>query len=327
MEDGWLKPSTGRDNRFKWWGGRKDKKFLNEAAGRLKHPGFLEISHTPKFRIPRDSKVFTIGSCFARNIERKLMENGVEVLSRGLVPHHDTYRATDADPNAAMNKFTPHSISHEMSRALGGETPPDRGLIDAGDGLWWDPQASFTMPTSREAVLAIRDQIEAITRRVDEADVVLITLGLTETWLDSETGIYLNGQPSGAVLTRYPDRFKFANVTHDQAVQALRDTLSLVRQHGKPGVKFILTVSPVALAQTFTMRDVIVANSHSKAVLLSAIDGFVSVDEDVDYFPSFEMVMYSPRQLAWEEDQRHVTDAMVGHVTDFFVQEYLSEAR
>jgi hypothetical protein len=77
------------------------------------------------------------------------------------------------------------------------------------------------------------------------------------------------------------------------------------------------------LGATATQEDVIVVNTYSKAVLRAAIAEFVGAD-DVDYFPSYEMVMFSPRHLAWQYDERHATDAMIGYVTQVFIDRYLS---
>ena len=43
----------------------------------------------------------------------------------------------------------------------------------------------------------------------------------------------------------------------------------------------------------------------------------------VDYFPSYEMVMNSPRELAWGDDQLHVRAPMVEHVVGHFMKSYV----
>jgi hypothetical protein len=45
---------------------------------------FFYVHSAPKTRFSRDAKVFTIGSCFARNIEAELVGQGIEILTKGL---------------------------------------------------------------------------------------------------------------------------------------------------------------------------------------------------------------------------------------------------
>ncbi len=84
-----------------------------------------------------------------------------------------------------------------------------------------------------------------------------------------------------------------------------------------------MTTSPVVLARTFTDKDIIVANNHSKSVL-RAVAGEVS-DEcaRVDYFPSYEIATIGPREQVWDDDLIHVKSNFVArimqHVTGAYV--------
>src|SRR3546814_16075656 len=60
------------------------------------------------------------------------------------------------------------------------------------------------------------------------------------------------------------------------------------------------------MAQTFTNMDVFTANTYSKAVLRVAGQMLTARFPFVDYFPSYEMVMNSPRAMTWADDQVHV---------------------
>ena len=57
----------------------------------------------------------------------------------------------------------------------------------------------------------------------------------------------------------------------------------------------VLGVSPVPLQRPCSKTDIIVANSYTKSVLRSAAQKVSSNCNWVDYYPSFKMVMYSPR--------------------------------
>jgi hypothetical protein len=53
------------------------------------------------------------------------------------------------------------------------------------------------------------------------------------------------------------------------------------------------------------------------------VDELASRYEYVDYFPSYELVVNSPRLLAWEADMMHVNHKMVAHVMQTFMRSYL----
>ena len=42
----------------------------------------------------------------------------------------------------------------------------------------------------------------------------------------------------------------------------------------------------------------------------------------LDYFPSYEMVINTPRELAWNDDQLHVSGDMVKHIMGVFYANY-----
>ncbi len=45
--------------------------------------------------------------------------------------------------------------------------------------------------------------------------------------------------------------------------------------------------------------------------------------DNVDYFPSYEIVQSSDRAAAWERDLRHVNGAGAQHIMELFLQNYL----
>ena len=87
----------------------------------------------------------------------------------------------------------------------------------------------------------------------------------------------------------------------------------------------IVTVSPVPMSETFSGKDIAIANSLSKATLRVAAEAFARNHPAVDYFPAFEMVTLSPRNLAYGADCLHVTDNAVGMVVSQFLTLYAGE--
>jgi hypothetical protein len=84
----------------------------------------------------------------------------------------------------------------------------------------------------------------------------------------------------------------------------------------------IVTVSPVPMSETFSGQDVALANMRSKSTLRIAAEQFSSAYDDVDYFPSYDIVTLSPRNLAYAGDRLHVANSVVGTIMGIFLSLY-----
>jgi len=153
--------------------------------------------------------------------------------------------------------------------------------------------------------------------------VVIITLGLVEVWRDIEADIVINTTPSPEALAAYPGRYEFRVSSFNENMVNLEETHALLQRFGHPDQRIIVTVSPVPLMATFTQQDVVVANSYSKALLRTAAQEWAAAHPNINYFPSYEMVMNSARDAAWLEDLRHVQGRLVNHIMDSFLKHYL----
>jgi len=163
-------------------------------------------------------------------------------------------------------------------------------------------------------------------QNVVNADVFIMTLGLIECWFDTQSRLYLNGAPPLSACRRYPGRFEFRVLDYDEVLNYLEEIWTLVKENGKPGIKMLLTVSPVALLSTFRDQDVLVANAYSKAVQRAAAERFATLHDDVDYFPSFETVALTDPKIAWKpKDYRHVTPHLVRRIMAQVMKSYIGE--
>lgn len=297
-------------NHFSQWD--KDIERFNHAP--------LKIYHEPKFRITNESAFFCIGSCFARNIEEHLIYRGRNVLSKRLIAPK---REAPHRPNGMVNKFTSMSILNEL-RWAADKPIVDDGLFEETPSGWQDLQlAPGIPPVSLERAIERRHYlIDAYFSRVAEASVVIITLGLNEVWLDKRSDFYLNCAPSYASTRR--DAGRYSLVVTDVAqnleeLERIRETLKMLN----PEAKMIVTVSPVPMGATFTGVDVAIANTRSKSVLRVAAEQFSQGHEDVDYFPSYDIVTLAPRSKAYGPDCLHVSNPVVGEIMKMFLASYV----
>lgn len=301
---------------------------INSAAHRLTSGEFCLIDHHPKFQFGENMSFFPIGSCFVSHIANSLTERGYDVLTNQLIieTEHFPDPQYNYENDIALIKFTPHSMLNEMQANLGNLKLPDHGLIDLQNGTYWNPQLHKIMPTSLDINLDIQSRVRKTVSSIVNADVVFITLGLTETWFDSQLGIAINENPLVVRELRHATRdgrFEFRNVGFTETLETLDSLFSLVRTTSLKDVKFVLTVSPIPLVRTFSDRDIITANTFSKSILRTAAQTLADKYDWVDYFPSYEIVINSPREKTWRHNQRHIQSSMVEYIMQTFIDKYL----
>ena len=280
----------------------------------------VTVAHRPKFAISRDARFFCIGSCFARNIEEHLIYHDIAVLSRRIVSPHGEWPAR---ANGFVNKFTTHSIRNELDWALVPPPVDARAFQQQQDG-WLDLQLSPRMPpVPLERAIARRRYLNTdYFARVRTADIVVLTLGLNEIWFDARAGRHLNAAPSFTATRREPDRYALHLTDVADNLAALEGARAAILALN-PAARIVVTVSPVPMSETFSGADVLVANMRSKSTLRAAAAEFADAHDDVDHFPSYDIVSMSPRAQAYEADCLHVADSVVGAVMRSFLRAYL----
>ena len=164
--------------------------------------------------------------------------------------------------------------------------------------------------------------VEEVYRQVPRCRVVVITLGLAEAWFDQKVDLYMNGAPPTPVALAEPKRFRLDVLSVAEILAALEAIHDLLKRRGHPEVRILLTVSPVPFKATFTGRDAISANAYSKSALRAAAESFVLGHDNVDYFPSYEVVTHTPRSAAFIQDNRHVTASVVNEIVDRVIDAY-----
>ena len=283
----------------------------------------------PSFRISPEDAVFTIGSCFARNIEAYLkvlgfvlpaLEFRTDAFStrRNLLYEHNQY--------SLLNKYNPFAMLNEFRWAMGiGPVfDPDTHLFELRSGYWIDPQSHGHDGFSLPQVVARRRAINAIFARVAQCGVVIITLGLVEAWFDKVAGLYLNWALPPKIISRHPGRFELHVLDSATIRASLVDLIGLLRSACPPDLRIVLTVSPVPLDSTFRDMDVLTANMYSKSVLRAVAEEIWQRYSFVDYFPSYESVMLTGNAVAFVDDLRHVTDAVVGQIVSTMIAGYIT---
>jgi hypothetical protein len=295
------------------------------ACQRLRQPRF-SAAVDPVFRISRQDRLFAIGSCFARGIESALKARGFRVESAA--KDFDQFSTVGDKKVTAIgftNKYTTFSMLNELSWALDPAAVfPEASLVDIDAQRCIDPHINPTLPvTDRAGTLERRRIIREVNARIRDCRVVFITLGLVEAWYDKQAGVHLNTTPTREMRELFPGRYELVVADYPRNMANMEKLHALLTAHGHPELQMVVTTSPVPLNATFTGQDIVVANTYSKSTLRAVAQDFAAVHTNVQYFPSYEIVMNSERDMAWEDDLRHVKGGMTNHVMDLFMRNFV----
>ncbi len=255
-----------------------------------------------------ETRVATIGSCFAKELADMMGVVGI----RGAMHPGGLFYSTA-------------TIRQELERLSGGW--PERAaepLWQVGTGLV-DPFREYgTTYPDEPALLAARAAADAAADEVFRgAGVVVVTLGLIETWRSPVTGSTFRQIPHPAVFEGL--RPEFHRVTVAEMVADLERIRTVIRD--RLGAAMVVTVSPVPLHTTFTALDVRIANAESKGRIRAAVSEFIDRHPDVHYFHSYEMAVTAERQSDYfREDGRHVHRHAVRYIVSEFLRLFADPA-
>jgi hypothetical protein len=271
----------------------------------------------PQTFLTPSSRLYSIGSCFAANLNRWLEHQGFAVPQVSWGMHYNA-----------------RTILYELRRAAGMPAPTLDWTVRKRDGSTMHVDAlrhCIDAPGAAE-LARIKETIASASRvAFQQADCFLITLGLSDIWELVHEGepITLNRAPySGSCL---PDRQVAPHATNrfmsvEECAEDLRQIVDIIRAHKPAGTPIVFTVSPVPLKHTGHDVHPAIANSRSKAVLLAAIFTFLDAappDRQISYFPSFEFFQSNPLDIElWQPDHRHPTASAIATVAEAFVAAY-----
>jgi GSCFA family protein len=305
-----------RDNPMSEWPRPRSGRADDLVEGELAVP-----SISPSFQLKPGESVFTLGSCFTREIEEELARLDFDVpCHRFHVPEHER---DGPRPNSVLNQYVPPVMLQELRRALPGATSePGRCLVETADGQVIDMQLFASQPVSRERGARRRAEVEALFRRAFTCQVAVITLGQTEAWWDDHVALFCNQMPTGQVLQAHPDRFYFRRLGLGDIVEHVSATCELLTQRGTVD-RVILTVSPVPISRAWDHADALTAYVYSKSLLRVAAETVAGRLEYVDYFPSYDIVALSDRSKVFSPDRMHLRAGVAKEIVSRMVDAYL----
>ena len=290
-----------------------------------RHPFELTNVYTKKFDI-KNAAIASAGSCFAQHVGRYIKKAGYNFIDFEKAPAflpQKLHQAFGCGMYSARygNVYTARQLVQLFQRAFGEFIPQEE---------YWTCKNGFVDPfrpslepqpygTVDEVLESKQYHLERVKKVFTTCTVFIFTLGLTEAWEDRRDGAIYPVVPGTSAGGCFDEAIhQFHNFTYPEVWADLEHFYALLRQVN-PSCKIILTVSPVSLMATATKSHVITSTIYSKSVLRAAADDFSSAHDDVDYFPSFDIIT-SPatRGYYYLPDGRSISSVGVDNVMHHF---------
>jgi hypothetical protein len=295
-----------------------------------------ENLYVKKWPINKQDKIATAGSCFAQHIGRYLKHHGFNVMDMETPPRvlslKDQKKFGYSIYSARYgNIYTTRQLLQLAKEAFGEYSPAD--IVWKGKkGTYYDAMRPNVEPEGLDSpgeVVAHRNfHLGRVRKMFKSMDIFIFTLGLTETWLHKETGTIYPTSPGTFAGCYDPKKHAFKNLLFDEIYKdfyAFKKLIHLKQKKNKK-VKFLLTVSPVPLTATASDNHVMLATTYSKSILRAVAGQLALENEDIDYFPSYEIVNNPwSNEMYFEENLRSVKEQGVELVMNTFFKAHLND--
>ncbi len=304
-------------------------------------PFLVKSVYQKKWSLKRNDKIATAGSCFAQHISRYLRKANYNVLDLEPPPPWTKLKIGEVTERVSFDKETAMKFGYEMYSARYGNIYTVHqllqllkeafGLIEPQlavwqkDGRYYDAFRPNIEPggldTIREVEIYRQAHLEKVRELFLTADVFVFTLGLTEGWVHTASQTVYPTAPGTIAGMFDPDVFSFKNFGFVETFEAFVEFEALLKTLRKDSsaMKFLLTVSPVPLTATASGKHVLQATVYSKSVLRAVAGALEEKFDNIDYFPSYEIVTNpANRSTFYNENLRTVRDDAVEIVMKHF---------
>jgi len=244
------------------------------------------------------SKIGLIGSCFVENISEKL---SYYKFPNWLNPHGII--------------FNPKAIEKALSDIVREKEYTENDLFFENE-CWhgWHHHSDFSSNTTAKTLKKINTSIQKTAIHLKETSHVIITLGTAWIYQHIET------DQSVANCHKVPQKHFIKKILSiEEIVESLQNSITLIRK-ANPKIQIVLTLSPVR-----HLKDGMLANSRSKAHLLTAIHKIASNSDNAYYFPSYEIVLDDLRDYRFfGTDMVHPNGTAIDYVWNVFKQVWIA---
>ena len=245
--------------------------------------------------------IVMMGSCFSDNIGNRLQSACFNV---------------EVNPFGTL--YNPASIANGLKDIMHQRVFVQDDLFQfVGDNRWhsFSHHSSYSSVDSKIMLKNINEQISQSHRMLQQASTLIVTFGTAWVYQLIET------QQVVANCHKLPsNKFNRRLMSVNEIVEQWNGIIEQLRAQNEE-IKIIFTVSPIR-----HLRDGAHENQVSKSTLHLAIDTLVKSNEDVIYFPAYEIMNDDLRDYRfYTSDMTHPSDEAVDYIYEIFVQSFFDE--
>ena len=252
------------------------------------------------FKLNHQHKILTIGSCFSDEIGKRL----TDLKFDGLI-----------NPFGVI--FNSHSIQNLIERSIQKKYFTIADVHQNGEEFFcFDVHSSFNALTKEAVLEELNLTLDQVHDYILSCDVLMITLGTS--WIyewKTSNQVVANCHKVDA------KQFEKRLLTTEENLKSLELIVSDLKNIN-PTIRIITTVSPVRHT-----KDGMIENNVSKARLLDALYQLSLQNNQVEYFPSYELVLDDLRDYRFfKEDLIHPSKQAVDYIWEKFSETYFEQS-
>jgi hypothetical protein len=211
-----------------------------------------------------NNKFIFVGSCFSDHIANKMLEDGFSVA---------------ANPQGIL--YNPLSIGQCVSNLLTQRKWDATDLVRLSEFyISWQHHGAFKSLNAQSALDKMNDSVKKCSVQIGSKMVLILTWGTAKVYALQSDGC-ITGNCHKAPSSFFTNRTLTIDEIVSEYVSLIDQWLTLL-----PDMEIIFTVSPVR-----HIRDGLIENQRSKAILLLAIAELQAKFSQVSYFPAYEIMM------------------------------------
>jgi hypothetical protein len=256
-------------------------------------------------KIQHTDKLLLVGSCFTEHIGDYLSKHKWTVLQ---------------NPNGIL--FNPVSVCQSLISYAENRQYTEADLFAHNEAFHsWQHHSRFSATDKQTALQTINASQTVAHQFLQTADWLIITLG--SAWVYELTSEAPNAKPQEIAANNHKGPHAWFNrklMSIEQLYATLDQLLHRLRRLN-PQLKIIFTISPVR-----HLREGVVENNRSKALLIQAVHQLVEKLDKLYYFPAYELVIDVLRDYRfYAEDMAHPNYQATQFVWEHFVQAAFDE--
>jgi GSCFA family len=242
-------------------------------------------------KISLRDKIMLSGSCFTEHMSAKLKQYKFHIQD---------------NPHGIL--FNPVSLANSVKDCITNKHYSDSDIF-FDQGIWsgWDFHSRFSDPDPAATLAAMNQSVESGHQFMKSAQWLILTFGSAFVYQLESGQIVANCHKAPASL------FRKRLLTVEEVLSELDNLIHRVYLFN-PDMKIIFTISPVR-----HLRDGLIENNRSKAVLIQAIHHLVQKFNKIFYFPAYELVIDDLRDYRFfAEDMVHPNYQATNYVWEKF---------